>query len=183
MREIKTSEIQKELTNLTQTKTEDMIWCVYDRPIAFKSKENDVNEAYCIQNNVTIIETGNMGGTMVANAGDIGVAIIKKEGWSVGNDALHFICEKLKPKIPTIRTDNNDLITGENFKMGSFASFNVGDKVIYTIIDININPDITHIVNICSKPMNKIPKGLNDFGVTRDEVIQFLEDFGEKYGI
>ena len=64
MREIKTNEIQKELTNLTQTKTEDMIWCVYDRPIAFKSRENDVNEAYCIQNNVTIIETGNMGGTM-----------------------------------------------------------------------------------------------------------------------
>lgn len=174
MREIKTNEIQSELLNLTRTQTEDVIYCVYDNPVVFRSLSNDVNIDYCMQNNITVIDTGNMGGTIVANAGDMGVAILKKEGWTIGADTLNYLCEKLKDRIPNLRVDGNDLIGEENFKLTSYASFNVGNRVIYTIIAISFNPNIEHISNICSKPMNKIPKGLSDYGITREEIVDFI---------
>lgn len=174
MREIQTNEIQRELVSLTMSKTEDAIYCIYDRPVVFRSTTNDVNDYYCEQNNMLIINTGNMGGTIVANTGDIGVAILKKEGWTVGADTLNQLCEKLKDRTPNLRVDGNDLIGEENFKLTSYASFNVGNRVIYTIIAISINPNIEDIVNICSKPMNKIPKGLSDYGIAREEIVDFI---------
>lgn len=177
MREIQTNEIQTELITLATTQTEDEIYCVYDKPVVFRSMNNDVNVDYCISNNITIIDTGNMGGTIVANTGDVGVAILKKEGWTVGADVLNLMCDVFKDRIPNLRVDGNDLIGEDNFKLTSYASFNVGNRVIYTIIAISINPNIEDIVNICSKPMNKVPKGLSDFGITREEIVDFIKSF------
>lgn len=175
MREIQTNDIQRELTYLAQTKTEDVIYCIYDKPVVFRSMNNDVNVKYCIDNNITIIDTGNMGGTIVANTGDMGLAILKKEGWTIGIDTLNLLCEKFKDRIPNLRVDGNDLIGEENYKLTSYASFNVGDRVIYTIVAISINPNIEDIVNICTKPMNKIPKGLSEYGISREEIVDFIK--------
>lgn len=176
MRKIIDKNIQEELNSLISTKTEDFIYCIYDNPVVFRSKTNEANVEYCIENNINIIDTGNMGGTIVASSGDIGLAILKYDGWKVGENIIQFLCDKLMSKVPNLRVDGNDLIGEENYKFASYASINVGDRFIYTIVAISINPNIEHIKNICNKPMNKVPKGLSDYGITSEEIKDFIEN-------
>ena len=43
--------------------------------------------------------------------------------------------------------------------------------VVYTAIHISIGMDLDLIKAICTKPMVKTPKGLQDYGITQDEII------------
>ena len=37
-----------------------------------------------------------------------------------------------------------------------------------------MNPNLEHIKNICSKNMNKIPKGLNDYNINADTILSYI---------
>ena len=176
MREVLVKNIEKELTNLITTKTEDCIYCIHEKPRIFKSKQGEINYKYCEEHNFDICNSFNMGGIIVANTGDINMAVLKKEGWSVGNDTLNALMKKLKDKIPNLSFSNNDLLVDGKYKIISYASINANDRLIYTCFHISFNPDVEAIKNICVKPMNKVPKGLAEFGITREEIIDFLNE-------
>ena len=42
---------------------------------------------------------------------------------------------------------------------------------------ISFSVDLEQIESVCTKPMEKIPAGLNEFGVTREEVEEWLHEF------
>ena len=175
MRKILDIDIQKELTEMIKNKKEELIYCIYDNPVVFKSLANDVNIDYCLKHNITnIIETSNLGGTIVSSAGDLGIAVLKKRGFKVGDNFLEILLENFKDRIPNLHIDNNDLIGEEKYKMASFASAHIGDHYIYTIIQISMNPNIEHIKNICSKKMTKIPRGFNSYGINVDEIVELI---------
>ena len=175
MKKIRTDEIQAELNIMIMEKREDFIYCIYDSPVVFRSLSNDVNVEYC--KGKTIINTGNMGGTIVSSKGDFGIAILKFNGWNVGEDAMLFLLDKLKGKIPSLSFKSNDLLAEDVFKLASYASINVGDGFIYTIIEISIDPNIEDINNICSKQTNKVPRGLSYYGVTANDIEKIFADF------
>lgn len=175
MREVEVKDIEKELTNLISTRTEDCIYCIHQNPLVFKSREGEINYDYCTRKGISICNSFNMGGIIVANTGDLNMAIMKDEGWRVGENILHSLREKLLPIIPNLEISNNDLLVDGKYKIISYASVNANNRLIYTCFHISLNPDIEAIKNICIKPMNKIPKGLSDFGITRDEIINFIQ--------
>ncbi len=174
MRKIKVSDIEKELTGLSVNKKEDCIYCVHEKPLVFKSKNNDINEEYCLLHQINVCNSFNMGGTIVANTCDIDLAIFKKDGWNEGKHLLRLLLKELKPSIPNIEIKGNDLIIDGLFKIASYASINVGNNYIYTAVHISQNPNIELIKNICLKPMNKIPKGLSEYGLSTGEVLDIV---------
>lgn len=176
MRKVLVEDIEKELTSLIQSGTEDIIYCIHEQPLVFKSKQAEINNEYCVNNNYQICNSFNMGGIIVANSGDMDIAIMKKEGWNVGENLLLVLKDKLQSKIPNLSIHSNDLLVDGKYKIISYASINANSRLIYTCVHISFNPDINAIENICTKPMNKIPKGLSEYGVTTEEVVKFLED-------
>ena len=106
--------------------------------------------------------------------------IMKEEGWYVGEKLLEAIRDKLKEKIPNLVIDSNDLLVDGKYKMISYASINANNRLVYTCVHISFAPDIEAIQNICVKPMNKIPKGLIDYGITHEEIINIVRDYVEK---
>lgn len=179
MRKVLVKDIETELTNLIKNEIEDVIYCIHEQPLVFKSKQAEINNEYCSKNNFEICNSFNMGGIIVANSGDIDMAIMKKDGWKVGENLLAYLKDKLQNKIPNIVIDKNDLLVDGKYKIISYASINANNRLVYTCVHISFNPDINAIENICIKPMTKIPKGLSDYGITRDEIINVIESYIE----
>lgn len=176
MRRVEVKDIEKELMKLIIPRNEDCIYCIHEKPLVFKSKEGVINEDYCKENGLEVCNSFNMGGIIVANTGDINMAIMKDEGWSVGDDLLKQLAIWLYGRGINASVHNNDLLIDNTYKVISYASVNANNRLIYTCFHISINPNIDHITNVCMKPMVKIPKGLNDFGITADEVINLLNE-------
>ena len=105
--------------------------------------------------------------------------------WDSGQQAKRFrqtfMCKLknyLTDKGLNCKIAENDLLV-DGYKCGSYMSRNI-DGVIYTAIHISINMDVDLIKSICTKPMVKIPKGLSEFGITTDEIKNFIiKMFGE----
>lgn len=68
--------------------------------------------------------------------------------------------------------DNDVLVDG--FKVAGFMSKWVNREIQYFGCHISIHIDLGMIQRICQKPMVKIPKGLGDYGITRDMVLEAL---------
>ena len=182
MVEYKTSQIQEAFNNAIKNKLDNYLgYCVIDKPIIFNGKKGQLNEQYVLNNNFPIVNSLNFGGTIVANKGDIDVAIFKKEGWSI-----HYIFKAkfdkfLKSKGINSSIMGNDLVIDGKYKVLGAASTNIGNRIIFTVIHISFNPNLEEINNICIKKTSKIPKGLNEYGISQEEILNFIKEFEEKY--
>ena len=174
MRKIEVSEIEKELNYLITNEIEDVMYCIHKKPLVFRSASNDVADDYCIQNNIDVCKSFNMGGTIVANTGDIDMAILLREGWNIGKYFLQHIKKILENKISDLTIDGNDLLVDNKYKIVSYASINAKNRLIYTCVHISLNPDIELINNICRKTMSKIPKGLTDFNISTNNMEEII---------
>lgn len=136
--------------------------------------QNDYNKEFCESNNLTILNTHPMGGTIINFAGDICIGNYQPIHNDFGDDFLKKLQDFLKQKgIESIIADNDLLINGI-YKIASYMSNYTKERCLYTAIHISINMDIELIRDICLKPMNKIPKGLNDFGINHEDVMGFI---------
>ena len=123
-----------------------------------------------------------MGGTFVVNKGDIGFGYITKGlnntiGFSLYNEFTKFLQEK---GLNAVKQDNDILIDG--FKVFGWASYYYKEfDAIYITAHITLSVNLELIQNICTKPMIKTPKGLSEFGITKEDVIEFLEEFEKGY--
>lgn len=52
-------------------------------------------------------------------------------------------------------------------------------RIDYTAGFIGINTNLEHIKAICRKPMQKVPKGLSEYGITTEEVEEMFLNFCE----
>ena len=136
--------------------------------------KNEINENYCKENNIRYERTPNEGGTIVIQSGDIEFGKFKYNGFDEPNRIMNEIYEYLKEKGLNIKYEANDLLVDDIYKVGSCSSTNVGDRLIYTGCHISMSVNLEHIQNICLKPINKIPKGLNDYGIDVNELYQFI---------
>lgn len=141
----------------------------------YSSNLNQTNKDYCKENNINLSESYNMGGTIVASKGDIDIALFKIDGWDIGKNLLKRVKEYLDTKIENVSINNNDLLIDNKYKVMSYASINAGDRYIYVVVHISINPDKELINKICNKEMIKIPRGLGDYGVTTKEMEELME--------
>ena len=168
--------IESAIQECIANKIDDAIYHIHKQPLVFASKSNDVNYEYCQSHNIDVISSFNMGGTIVSNTGDIDMAIFKQDGWDVGRTLLTKIYEWLANKNINAKVMGNDIIVDEKYKVVSFASINTGDKFIYTCVHISFNPNVELIGNICSKEMIKVPKALTEYGITQQQIIDFIKE-------
>jgi lipoate-protein ligase A len=133
------------------------------------------NFEYCRRYDIACVDIGRRGGTFVVNKGDIGFGYITKGlDNTVGNLLYNKFAEYLKSRGLNAETKNNDVLV-DGYKVFGWASHYYKEyDAIYITAHFTLTVDVELIKNVCTKPMNKVPRGLTDFGIMREDIIDFL---------
>lgn len=133
------------------------------------------NFEYCEQNNIACVNIGRRGGTFVVNKGDIGFGYITKGiDNTVGELIYNKFAEYLTNKNLDVEKKGNDILVNGYKVFGWASNYYQEYDAIYITAHFTLSVDIDLINNVCTKPMNKVPKGLNDFGISQEEILEFL---------
>lgn len=148
-------------------------------PAVLTHKKSQVNEELCKQMGYVVYEAFFNGGTIVANPGDIAVA----HWFKINNNWKEFFVsqfiEWLQSKGLNATYEDNDILV-DGYKVCGTCVTRYG-RIDFSAIHIGINTKLDDIQKICTKPMKKIPKGLLEYGITTEEVEQWLLKFFKKY--
>ena len=174
IRQITNANYYETIKDILQNKRETIIYGIADDYVVLKGN-NLINEEYCQKNNLEVYNSSNMGGTIVVSAGDVEFSVFRFDGWNDNDIYSRKMLEYLKTRINNIDIKDNDFLVDDKFKVGSFSSINMGENFIYSAFHFSVNVNLEHINNICTKPMNKIPKGLSEFGISGEEIKEFIE--------
>ena len=146
--------------------------------------ENDYNKEYCEQNNIPCYNLQRGGGTIVYSKGNVSVGFIydnKKYKKFMLEQMMSDFKDFLSAKGINAKIDSNDLLA-DGFKVASVWGHNYGTNFDWTLefAQISVNQYIQKIKNICLKPMLKVPKGLSDYGVGTQQVIDWVQNWLDK---
>lgn len=138
---------------------------------------------YCKENNIVHCQMSNFPFVhcIVCVKGNVMLGIKRQPiNYKVLSDIfVPAFVEFLKEKGLDVKTIDNDIMVSDYKVASGVEGSHNGYR--YLGYQISLNQDIELIKKVCKKPMVKIPKGLSDFGVTTDEVIEFCNNFWEKY--
>lgn len=143
--------------------------------------DEDFNKEYCDEHHIPYRALNRDGGTIVCFKGNIGVGFIyenQKYKCSMLAKLLDDLCKYFKQKGLDATRSNNDILI-DGFKTASGSDYNLPPdyKWTYETIQISINSDLDVIKNVCLKPMVKIPKALSDYGITTQEMLDFIDNW------
>ena len=139
------------------------------------SNDSEFNKDYCIGNDIEILKTGHRGGTIVSSKDDMYFVVIRPYNHNFVSRLYEAFIGLLKGKGLNASYDGNDLLIDNKYKVT--AASKVKQRATYSAVGFFFNVDIDMIKNICTKPMEKIPRGLDYYGIDKEEVIQFVTDF------
>lgn len=170
------------IQNIFNASVPKIYYVVHSQTEINTGNENDCNLQYCIDNKIPVYKMNRDGGTIVCSKGNIGVTSILpiKYGWQCPKFIQSFT-SWLKSFNLNISTDKNDILI-DGYKVASCVEKRVGDnlKNIYSTFQFNIYQDIEVIRQVCQKEVVKIPKALNDYGFTTDDILTFVKNYFEQ---
>lgn len=183
MKIINQNQVLGELADGLKTQSRCVI-VKYTQPQVNYGFDDKPNFKYCDEANIPCVDIGRRGGTFVVNKDDLGFGFITKGVDNrIGELLYNEFFEFLKSRGLNVEQISNDILV-DGYKVFGWASHYYQEfGAIYITSHITLSVDVELIKKVCIKPMVKVPKGLNDFGVQQKEVIEFLENFGEKYAI
>lgn len=166
-----------EATKYIQGGLHRIAYVVVDHPVAIVHRKTQVDEETCNTLGYEIIESYNNAGTIVSNEGDvlIGHFYHPDNGWY--NRFIAYFLDWLKAKGLNAEYVSNDIVV-DGYKVCGMCVTRYG-RIDYTGGIISLNVNLEHIKQICSKPMNKVPKGLSEYGITTEEIEQMFVEFCE----
>lgn len=120
------------------------------------------------------------GGAIVVFEDDINISQWKYGFSDLGKRFIETVARFLQEEGLNAIVDNNDVIIREddmNYKVCSYASTWLnGEEGVYTVLHVSMGMDVDLIKEICNKPMEKTPKGLHDYGISSEDVLEYIKD-------
>lgn len=140
--------------------------------IVSDSMEYSHNDLEKLQiDNLRVINTMHGGGTFVTFPGGITVAILDTES---PKGYMKTVAEYLKSRGINATIDNNDILCDGYKVSGQMCRYLSEIGYFFYGIFISINADADIINKICEKPMDKVPRGLSYYGITRADILNVL---------
>lgn len=139
-----------------------------EMPVVFVHKEKQIDPNICKAMGYDVYEAYYNGGTIVGNSGDMAFAHFGdiENGW-MKRFANYFV-DWLKAKGLNAEFKKNDVLV-DGYKVCGLCTTQYG-RIDYTAGFISLTVNLDHIKAICKKPMEKVPKGLSEYGITTEEV-------------
>lgn len=118
------------------------------------------------------VETNHRGGPIVGFPDSVCLVAFYHDGnkptWR--DDLYNFLIRK---GLNTKKTSND--ITVDGFKVSGYSSQYLGiDNLVYATFFVAFNVNLEDINTVCKKKIVKVPKGLDEYGITRQEVLDAL---------
>lgn len=174
MRIITQNQVLKELEEGLKTQSRCVIVDYTTNQVNY-GFDDKPNFDYCKQYNIECVDIGRRGGAFVVNKGDWGIGYIGKGlDNSIGEHVYKSFEKYLRDSgLNAVAVDNDILIDG--YKVFGWASHYYKDyDAIFITMHFTMSVNLELIKNVCTKPMIKTPKGLEDFGFTREEIKEFI---------
>lgn len=147
---------------------------IHDREIITTGNEKDYKMLHI---GLPVYNIGRNGGVIIHSIGDISGIFMQKN-----HDFCHefpdFIVDKLRERGLNARSDHNDIMINDKYKVGGFAYQELKDGRFYVVFQLSVNCDDAAIFFICYDTPKK-PKGLSDFGISTEDVEKWLLEFLE----
>lgn len=146
--------------------------------------QKDINLEYCIEHKIPTYDLKRSGGCIVHCKGAINWAEItnnsNQDNFTNHNFMAKF-AEYLKNKGLNAIRDKNDVLV-DGFKVAGGCAINLPPdyKRTFSAVQISWKCNVELIENICTKPMTKVPKGLCEYGIAQEEIIEFIENYFTK---
>lgn len=177
-------EFKEYINNLADylTSKEEITVLVYgDKTYVLNGRDNTLNKEYCLENDIDILETKHIGGTIINFKEDICVGNFQNDFNDFGDKFSEAIFKFLESKNLNVSKNGNDILIDNEYKVCSYSSVNMNGK-LYTAFHISIGMDLGLIKEICVKEMKKIPKGLSDYGITTEEMVDLVKQVANEIG-
>lgn len=171
----------EEITNIIKNKKECFVYGIPDKNYVFRNG-GTLDQEYCETNNIEILSIPTHGGSLIVGEEDIelGYFTLKPDDKFL-DKFINSIIEYLKYQNIHAEYKDNDILINNRKFCGVAA--NPYNDLIYVAIHISINVNMDLIKQICTKPMEKIPVGLKEYGITNEEllthILKFVENFGD----
>lgn len=157
-------------------------WVVFDKRteglIISPSKYSQISPEQIFAPDI-YVKVPRLGGTMVLFPEGIQLFHIYKNGVYMGYDFKNMLIKWLRAKGLNATLDKNDILV-DGYKIAGDIHSTFPNGLRYYGICISINMDLDKLKLYCDKEMKKIPKGLSDYGITRDElmaaIMQFIDE-------
>ena len=136
----------------------------------------DYNEEYIKQHNLKTIDLPREGGTIVAFPKDIHIVYFVEEATFSGIPEEIIKLRKYFISRPeTSKVQGNDFLV-DGYKVASFSvkRLEPNDKVLFVNIIFDYDIDAEIIKHVCKKEMIKVPKGLKDFNVPYEDILNIV---------
>lgn len=161
-------------------KTGGAICCEMDFPLVNVGTEPAIDTEYCTSNNIPVFYVERAGGPLVSSYGDYGFVIVLDEPVLERPPEiiyqLYLLCKK---RGLNCTFDHNDLLIN-GYKTASFAGRILPNGLTYFAIHFSMYMNLDLISKICLKPMVKVPKGLTDFGITKEDIENIINDYNKR---
>ena len=156
-----------------------MAYVVIDSPVTIVYNKKQVDESVCNELGYEVYEAFNNGGTILANPDDVVIGHFYEPDNDWKDKFVAYFVDWLKAKGLNAEYVKNDVLV-DGYKVCGMCVTRYG-SIDYTggIISMNVNLD--HIKTICKKPMEKVPKGLSEYGITTDEVEKMFIAFCKEH--
>ncbi len=166
--------IKEVILSHIERQEEALHYFIPTRTCVFVGYGNTVEENVLAENGVFNIDIGNEGGAIVSEKDSFAFASFSKDVNNTFNQAFATsFAEYLRGKGLDIRLEGNDFLVDGVYKVASFSSRRYGD-LLFSAFHISYEVNLDLIKAICKKEMRKIPKGLKEYGVTKEEISGFF---------
>jgi len=146
---------------------------IHDREMITVGTEKDYNILHLP--GLPVYNIGRNGGTIVHSIGDISGIFMWKD-----HDFCHefpdFLVNKLQEEGINARSDCNDIIIDDHYKVGGFAYQTLKDGRFYVVFQLSIKCDAVAIHFMFGTP-KKQPRGLDYYGISTAIVEKWLLEF------
>lgn len=117
-----------------------------------------------------------LGGSIVTMTGDVSICLTTWGNTNYAPELVHAFAEWLKSREYNVTRDNNDVLV-DNKKILSWGRATTVNGWCQSVVHFSVgHMDLGLVEEICLKPMVKIPGALDDYGITTETIIQWLED-------
>lgn len=165
--------IKDKVTDAIVNNKRGFLYFIPQKTSVFVGYGNTINQKQSQNYEIEVFDLNNEGGVIVSDKGSLIIGSFFENTLDFQKELSIEICKLLHSKGYNPSVINNDILVDGKYKVASYSSRRFGEAYFGAFqISFSVNMDL--IKALCTKKMVKIPKGINDFGVTFDEVFKIF---------
>ena len=172
IKEINTGDGIETIMNLLINKSPTLLFNENNETFVYRVTD-EMNDEYCINNNIPVYDIYADGGTIVVKNGDLSIAIIIPDDIEINNEyILNGIKNILLKYFENVEVDNNDIMINNKKCIGT-AHINKNGMIAF-VASCSFSDKTELIRNICIAPSSKIAGYIDCNSLSRDKLKEEL---------